>query len=49
MWTYVTRLNTVCWTYPGLGYRGITAKLRRRNWKVNHKPVLPILRKDGLL
>jgi putative transposase len=35
--------------YPGYGYRRVTAELRRREWNVNHKRVLRILRQEGLL
>jgi putative transposase len=34
---------------PGYGYRRITAELRRRNFGVNHKRVLRMMREDNLL
>ena len=34
---------------PSYGRRRITAKLKRRGWKVNHKRVHRILREDNLL
>jgi transposase InsO family protein len=34
---------------PSYGYRRITAELRRRNFDVNHKRVLRMLREDNLL
>jgi len=34
---------------PAYGRRRITAELRRRGWKVNHKRVARILREDNLL
>ena len=34
---------------PSYGRRRITAELRRRGWKVNHKRVARIMREDNLL
>ena len=34
---------------PAYGYRRVTAQLRRRDWVVNHKRVLRIMREDNLL
>jgi putative transposase len=34
---------------PSYGYRRITAELRRRNFAVNHKRVLRMMRQDNLL
>lgn len=34
---------------PAYGYRRITAELRRRDWMVNHKRVLRLMREDNLL
>lgn len=34
---------------PAYGYRRITAQLRRKNWVVNHKRVLRMMREDNLL
>jgi putative transposase len=34
---------------PSYGYRRIAAELRRRNWEVNHKRVLRLMREDNLL
>src|SRR6185437_275940 len=34
---------------PSYGYRRITAELRRRNFDVNHKRVLRMMREDNLL
>ncbi len=35
--------------FPAYGYRRITAELQRRNWDVNHKHVLRLMRQDNLL
>jgi putative transposase len=35
--------------FPSYGYRRITAEMRRRNWDVNHKRVLRLMREDNLL
>ncbi len=35
--------------FPGYGYRRVTAELHRRGWKVNHKRVLSIMRREALL
>lgn len=34
---------------PAYGYRRVTAELRRRSWRVNHKRVLRLMRQDNLL
>ena len=34
---------------PSYGYRRVTAELRRRNFEVNHKHVLRLMRQDNLL
>lgn len=35
--------------FPGYGYRRVVAELRRRQWQVNHKRVLRIMRRESLL
>lgn len=35
--------------FPGYGYRRVTHELRRRQWAVNHKRVLRIMRQESLL
>ncbi len=35
--------------YPRYGYRRVTAELRRRGYKINHKKVLRVMREEGLL
>lgn len=35
--------------FPGYGYRRVTEELHRRQWQVNHKRVLRIMRRASLL
>jgi putative transposase len=42
-------IQRIALEFPCYGYRRITAELRRRNWDVNHKPVLRLMREDNLL
>lgn len=42
----IERIVLAC---PGYGYRRITAELHRRGWRVNHKPVLRIMREESWL
>jgi len=35
--------------FPGYGYRRVTEELHRRQWPVNHKRVLRIMRRESLL
>jgi putative transposase len=42
-------MQRVALEFPYYGYRRITAEMRRRNWDVNHKRVLRLMREDNLL
>jgi putative transposase len=42
-------MQRIALEFPSYGYRRITAELRRRHWKVNHKRVLRMMRQDNLL
>lgn len=42
-------LQRVCLEWPAYGYRRVTAELRRRGHRVNHKRVLRLMREDNLL
>jgi transposase InsO family protein len=42
-------LQRIALEFPSYGYRRITAEMRRRNWDVNHKRVLRLMREDNLL
>src|SRR5688572_24434398 len=42
-------MQRIALEFPSYGYRRITAELQRRNWKVNHKRVLRMMREDNLL
>jgi transposase InsO family protein len=42
-------IETIAASYPRYGYRRMTAELRRRNWVVNHKRVLRLMREENLL
>jgi putative transposase len=42
-------MQRVALEFPSYGYRRITAELQRRNWKINHKRVLRMMREDNLL
>jgi transposase InsO family protein len=35
--------------FPGYGYRGVTAALKREGWSVNRKRVLRVMREESLL
>lgn len=35
--------------FSGYGYRRVTAELHRRGWRVNHKRVLRVMRRESLL
>lgn len=43
------QIQRIALEFPSYGYRRITAELQRRNWKVNHKRVLRMMREDNLL
>lgn len=45
----ISRIEEIAEEFGGYGYRRITAQLHRENMKVNHKKVLGIMRKRGLL
>lgn len=42
-------IQKIAWQWPTYGRRRITAELKRRSWKVNHKRVSRIMREDNLL
>lgn len=42
-------IQRIALEFPCYGYRRITAEMRRRNWDVNHKRVLRLMRQDNLL
>lgn len=42
-------IEQIALEYPRYGYRRITAELRRRGYRVNHKRVLRIMRQENLL
>jgi putative transposase len=42
-------IERLCLTFPGYGYRRVTAQLRRDGWSVNHKRVLRVMREESLL
>jgi putative transposase len=35
--------------FPGYGYRRVTEALKRQGWRINHKKVLRVMRKESLL
>jgi transposase InsO family protein len=43
------QIQEIALEFPGYGYRRITAELRNRGYKVNHKHVLRLMRQDNLL
>ena len=43
------QMQKVALEWPAYGYRRVTAELRQRGFKVNHKRVLGMMRKDNLL
>jgi transposase InsO family protein len=44
-----TQIQKIALEMPAYGRRRITAELKRRGWKVNHKRVHRIMREDNLL
>lgn len=42
-------MESIALEFPRYGYRRITAELGRRQWEVNHKRVLRLMREDNLL
>src|SRR5216684_6193334 len=42
-------IQQIALAWPCYGWRRVTAELRRRGWRVNHKRVRRILREDNLL
>lgn len=42
-------IEAIAVEFPRDGYRRITAELKRRGWKVNHKHVLRLMREENLL
>ena len=45
----IDQILSIAAQFPRYGYRRITAELRRRGYRVNHKKVLRIMRKKNLL
>jgi len=43
------KIEAICIDFPGYGYRRVTEELHQRDWLVNHKKVLRIMREHGLL
>ena len=43
------RVDEICLHHSKYGYRRVTVQLRRQGWLVNHKRVLWVMRKEGLL
>jgi len=43
------QIQRIALQWPCYGWRRVTAELRRRGWKVNHKRVRRIMREDNLL
>jgi putative transposase len=42
-------IERLCLSFPGYGYRRVTAQLHRDGWQVNHKRVLRVMREESLL
>jgi transposase InsO family protein len=42
-------VELLCLSFPGYGYRRVTAQLHRDGWTVNHKRVLQVMREESLL
>ncbi len=42
-------IERLCLSFPGYGYRRVTAQLRRDGWMVNRKRVLRVMREESLL
>ena len=42
-------IETIAAEFPRYGYRRMTAELQRRDWAVNHKRVLRLMREENLL
>lgn len=42
-------IERLCLSFPGYGYRRVTAQLRRDGWSVNHKRVLRVMQEESLL
>ena len=42
-------IERLCLSFPGYGYRRVTAQLHRDGWRVNHKRVLQVMRDESLL
>jgi putative transposase len=43
------QIQEIALRWPAYGYRRVHAELLRQGWKVNHKPVLQLMRADNLL
>jgi transposase InsO family protein len=48
-WNCAMKMQKIALESPSYGYRRITAELQRRNFDVNHKRVLRMMRQDNLL
>lgn len=42
------QIQEIVLQFPGYGYRRVTAELRRRGYKVNHKKILRLMRENNL-
>ena len=42
-------IEKLCLSFPGYGYRRVTAQLHRDGWTVNHKRVLTVMQTESLL
>jgi putative transposase len=47
--TLRNQIQHIALRWPAYGYRRVHAELVRQGWKVNHKPVLRLMRSDNLL
>lgn len=46
---FLNRIEQIVLEMPGYGYRRVAKQLQRDGYKINHKKVLSIMRKNGLL
>jgi putative transposase len=42
-------IDRIVLEFPGYGYRRVTAQLTREGWSVNHKRILALMKREGLL
>ena len=43
------RIEAICLEFPRYGYRRVTHELKHKEWQVNHKKVLRLMRESDLL